>query len=275
MNKLVMTMAMVMTIAMVSAQENLIKNGDAGEGIKGWKGITKVVDGGKSEQCFEVDNMQMVTYIPMISIDPKASYNLSASFKSGNSKVNNVCLGLRFFDQKGRFIPASAVTPVKDSETVMTKAAKKGEKTVFVKDASAWMPLVKIKRAQIVFEVDDSGAYNDLPNNSFIYVDAIEKDGEGYKLTLQKPLPKEMPVNTKVRCHSQLAHYMYAVRFKKNLKEWTTFGGDIKSEIASGSPANAIWRGAKFARVVILANWGQRNAGEVLLIDDVALTKNK
>lgn len=274
MKKLVFAMAMLVMVVVVSAQENLAKNGDASEGLNDWKNVTAIVDGGKNGKCFEIKGSKFVCSTNMIPIDPKKSYNLSAWFKSGNDKENRVFFGLVFYDERKRKILPDSITPVTASNTVLTKDAKKGDKIVYIKEAATWMPAIGKKNALIAFEIDETEAYSDLPNFKIVQIEAIKEEKGGHKLTLKTSIRKDLPAGTKVRCHIKSGHYMYVYNFKKNLKEWTKFGGNIKPEAKTGTPRATIWRGAKFVRVLLLANWGQKS-DEVLLVDDIVFTQNK
>jgi len=269
---LVGVLAFSVVPGIASGTENLIKNNDASKKTEEWKGITGVVDGGKSGQCFEVKNSKVVMSRQMIPIDPKATYRLTAWFKSGSDKKNKVYFGLVFYDKNRCRIWPESIMPIEASETVLVKEAKKGTKMVYVKDVTAWMPALKKKRAMIAFEVDDTGAYSDLPNFKVIPVVRVKVVEGGHQVFLKTPLSKDMPANTKVRCHTASGHNMYISSFKKNLKEWTRIGGDINPEVKKDAPHKTIWRGTQFVDVLILANW-QQKSGEILLIDDIALTK--
>jgi hypothetical protein len=266
-----------MTVAGIfaNAQEtkNLLVNGNAADGLNNWKGVKKVADGGPDgAKCFEVAGNMLVFSNELIPVDTNSEYKLTGFFKSGNDKVNQIHFGLRLFDEKKRFIDATSVTPLAKSETALAADAKKGDTVIKIKDASTWEALSKAKRLTVVFDADDSGEYKDLPNYKYCNVKTLEKKDNGWEATLATPLTADFPSGTKLRAHATSGHFMYVYASKKNLADWTKLSGAIKPIVKSGSRGNTFWPGTKYAQVLILANWGQKD-GEVLQFSNISLEK--
>jgi len=248
-------------ISVIAGDANLVSGPD----MKDWKGKgLKIVDDGK---VLEATNHTFVES-KMFPINPKKSYVLSGMFKSGNDKGNTVYFGMSCYDANKQRIAAVSVNPVKKSETELTADVNKGEKVIFLKDASKLVNFVKKKRLQIGFDSDKG-----LPNRKLSsIVTALEKKDGAWEATLQKTLPFAATKGTKVQGHISYSTYTYVVvSKKKNLKEWTKFSGTIRPETKTGVQAKAIWPGTKYGCVIILANWGQKD-GEVLQIKDINLT---
>jgi hypothetical protein len=257
----------------VFAGENLLTNSSAADGAKKWTGKIKVADGGNDQACFEIAGQNKVTSKQLIAIDPTATYKLSGSFKSGNDKSNQIYFGLALYDKNKRFIDATSVTPVADSTTVLVAPANKGDKVIKIKSVKNWESVLKKKRLLIAFDIDDSGAYSDLPNrkrsNS---VTKLEEKNGIWEATLKTPLNFSFPANTKVRAHLKCGHLMYATVLKKHLDKWTVLSRTIAPAKKSGSQSATMWHGTSFVKILFLANWVQKT-GEVLLIKDIKLEK--
>ncbi len=253
--------------------KKLVVNGDASDGLKNWKGFEKVVDGGKEGKCFYVRNSMFVTSKKFIEVDASKPYDLYAMFKSGNYMKNLAYFGLLQYDKNKKQISATSVTPVKGTDTELAAACTKGDKEIIVKDAPALLKVFKPKRMRIIFETDGNGKYSDLPNDKISdIIMTAEKDGDACKLTLRYPIKTSYPEGTKVRLHKSCGHFMYVGNFNKNLKKWTKIGGTIKPEVKTGSPDSTFWRGTKYVKILILANWGQKE-GEELLVDDIVFSQ--
>jgi hypothetical protein len=231
--------------------------------LKSWKNAKLVEDG----KALEATNSKLVCS-KIFPLNPKSAYVLSGMFKSGNDKKNRVYFGMQFFDAKKHFISPTTVTPVEKSATELVEDCKKGTKIIKLKEASKLTPWVKKQRLCIGFDSDKG-----LPNKKLsAKVVKLEKKGDVWEATLQKPLSFACPKGTKVQGHALCGHYMYVVAITKNFKEWTKLSGSVRPEVKAGSPGKSIWPGAKFGRVIVLANWGQKK-GEVLQMKDISLTE--
>jgi hypothetical protein len=231
--------------------------------LKGWKNA-KLVDEGK---VLEATNSKLVCS-KIFPLNPKSAYELSGMFKSGNDKKNRVYFGMQFFDAKKHFINPTTVTPVVNSATELVEDCKKGAKVIKLKEASKLTTWQKKQRLCIGFDSDKG-----LPNKKLsAKVVKLEKKGDVWEAALERPLPFNCPKGTKVQGHAVCGHYMYVVATIKNFKDWTKLSGTVRPEVKTGSPGGAIWPGAKFGRIIVLANWGQKK-GEVLQMKDIDMTE--
>jgi len=277
MKKLSLFLAGAMTVAGIFANaeetKNLIANGNAADGLNNWKSIQKVADGGPDgAKCFEVAGSTLVNSQELIPVDTNSEYRLTGYFKSGNDKVNQIYIGLRLFDEKKRFIDSTSVNAQPKSETELAVEAKKGDAVIKIKDASTWEPLFQKKRLTVAFDADGSGECKDLPNFKCYNIKNLEKKDGGWEATLTTPLKMNFPADTKIRAHWTSGHMMYVYVTKKNLPDWTKFSGVIKPMAKIGTPESSFWPGTKYAQVLILANWGQKD-GEVLQFSNISLEK--
>ena len=253
--------------------KNLVVNGNAADGLKNWNDIQKVVDGGPDgAKCFEVSGSKFVSSQELIPVDPNSEYQLNVSFKSGNDKANMFFAGLLLLDKNKRPIDPTSVNTLVKSETVLAVEAKKGETVIKIQDASTWEPLFQKKQLTVAFDTDDSGEYKDLPNYKYCTVNNLEKKDGIWEATIARPLATDFAVATKVRAHFTSGHFMYVFSMKKKFADWTKFSDIIKPMVKSGAPGKTFWPGTKYVRILIRANWGQKD-GETLQFGNISLEK--
>lgn len=258
-----------------SNSDNLVVNGDASRGISNWENveITRKKGGPeKKNRYFEVENSTSINSLEFIPVDATSQYKLSAMIKSGNEKVNNVYVGLNLFDENKRMISSTAVSPVEQTETTLEEDITRGKTVVKVKDASSWEPVLWEERLTIVFDVDDSGEYRDLPNSQYYKVEKLVKKQGYWEATLDRPLGANYKSGVKVRAHLRSGHFMYVFSGKENFSDWTKIEGVVEPVVKSGAPRSTFWAGTKYVQVLILANLGQKD-GEVLQFTNVSLEK--
>jgi hypothetical protein len=256
----------------VIASENLF-DCRATNGTGAWIGQVKTIDDGKDQKCFVVNGSKKIMSKELIPIDATATYKISVSLKSGTAKPNKIYFGLEQYDAQKRNINSTSITPVEDSATTLVAPANKGDKIIKIKAVKNWQAILDKKRLLIAFDIDDSGAYSDLPNfkvsNS---VTSLKQQGDNWEATLKTPLEFSFPNGTKVRAQLKCGHLMYAVALTKHLPNWTTFSREILPAKKFGSHSGTLWTGVKFARVMFLANWRQKD-GEIMLFKNVKLEK--
>ncbi len=261
----------------VSAQQSadMVANGNALKELKTWIGPVQVADNGRQDgKCFSVTGSKLVTAKDLIELDPTKTYRLSGYFKSAGAKPNVVLVGLRLLNSYRKIIDASSVNTVSGSDTTLIAEAGSGSTTLKIRNASAWEEAFRARRLLIAVGTDTTGEYKDLPNFQTYRVTDLQKDEDGWNVSLEKPLVKPLPAGTGVRAHLMSGHLMYAFTFNKHLADWTRYQGDIKPMVKTGSPASTLWPGARYAQIMILANWGQKN-DETLLFRDIVLEEKK
>ena len=92
-----------------------------------------------AEGAMELAPDQFASTAKMFPVDPAKKYIISGEFRSeGKAGVNApaVLLGVIPFDGSKRQIARSMVDAIANTETELAAAVRKGDKTLFVKDAS-------------------------------------------------------------------------------------------------------------------------------------------
>ncbi len=250
---------------------NLIINGDAElTDFKTWLHLTTTSnDPHGGEHCFEMTGHTNVQNHKPIAIDPDKTYTLSGWFKSAGEKPSNIYFGFAPLNAKKQQIASWHVNALAKTQTTLTEACAKGDTVIKVADASKW---VAHKYSVVAF--DTASDFSDLPNRQTTGhgIKAVQNKGDYWEVTLAKPCKQTKEAGTPVRVHRASGSYMYSAASSKIVpNEWTQFSAKIKGHSIKGSPLKQFWPGTKFVRILILANWGMKKEG-TLLIDDLELT---
>jgi len=240
--------------------------------------FNKVADWKKSKMLSEADGMLKVSCVSSmamligskkIDIDPAKTYTLKFTVCAPDAAAKPFSWtlgGFMVYDKTGRPINCINCSILPNTQTEVTADAKKGDSVLIVKDAS------KIRKSPYYGIV--AGAkkdLSDLPNRNLIGsgIKEIAKDGDSWKVTLVKPLLKDVKAGTSIRVHSA-GGYLYTAGTKYVGKNWVTFSGKIKG-IRKGVWAGNVWpAGAAKAEFIILANWNKQKTP--VQIKDVSLT---
>ena len=264
-------------VAAAQAEKNLVKNGDAETGdLANWSNMGKVVshDVHGGANCFEVDFNSNVKSKELIPIDPGKTYALSGWFKSTGEAESKVYFGCIPYCAEMKRISSVHVYCYGGTETTLVEACKKGDTVVKIANGSKWCVN---RNAVIAFKVDNSGQYADLPNRNITPhgITKVVDNGKYWEVHMRAPCTVAYPAGTKVREQRYGSSYMYsASRGKKAPMAWTCFSGKISGEALVGDSQKQWWRGTRYARIVILANYGQKG-DYCLLIDDVSMVEAK
>jgi hypothetical protein len=245
----------------IAAGDNLLQNGNATEGLAGWKGFREVVpdpDGGDGN-CFVISAGMTAVSIEFIPVDPAKSYTLSGKFRTQDDAEARLYFGVDCYDADKVQITSSEVNVVPGTETTLAADAAVGDTTLKVTDASQWKedgegPLV----GRVAFNVDDSGALKDLPNRdlSKTGIPAIRQAANGWEVELTEPLEKARPKGTKIRQHRNRMAFCYikeAMNFKLPMA-WVEKTMVLLGDSASGSSTagDQFWPGTRFIRVAVV-----------------------
>jgi hypothetical protein len=88
--------------------------------------------------------------------------------------------------------------------------------------------------ASVAFDIDDSGAFNDLPNRKQTVKDgfiSIVDNGTTCTLTLKSPAGKNYPVSTKIRAHYPGSSYNYiAADYSEVPANWKEYRGEVTGQ---------------------------------------------
>ena len=182
-----------------------------------------------------------------LPVDPERDYLLAGEF-AAECDVKGFTFGLELFDKNGRPIWPHEVRAIAGTETRTVRAAKRGDRVLYVADASKW----NIGAARIL-ALGAKPDLSDLPARDIAYyVTKKTRDGDGWKLEFSRPLPRDIASGTPVRLHGDGAHAIVAA-FKADLA-----GGKARSFrhfIAAGKKYTADstvwWPGVRYARLYI------------------------
>lgn len=186
-----------------------------------------------------------------LTLDPAKKYKISGDFRLKEGEVNpNMYLGFAPYDAEGREITSVCVNATPKSDTVLAKAAVKGDTVICVKDASKWD--TKTKSGFVAF--DTKPDYSDLPNRDLAAIapDGIKQNGDVWEITLKKPLTKDVAEGADVRQQKAGATYIYSAYKGKLPQEWVTLSGvTAGSTSLSGNTNRRLWHGTASVRVMV------------------------
>jgi len=273
--KLSFAVAMAAAPCMLQAQapvENLIKNGGAETGdVSGWTTFLSVSDKaqeGTKSFVLPFDKEAMPN--DFIEVDPKARYEVSG-FMMAEEGSGNGNLGFRCFDADKKVIESQQITTVKGTETKLREAATKGATVLKIENWQAWIFDEKWtpQFACVAFNVDDSGAFSDLPNRNLspLGIKAIRQADGQWEVELAKPLSADFTAGTKVRQHRSQGRCLW-VDSKPITDKWLQFKG-VRSGLAlAGQESGKFWPGTKFIKVSVF-----HNAKSNALVDNLVLRR--
>lgn len=240
--------------------------------VSGW-----IVDPAKSAQlkageagAIEAKGQLIFFSRDFITIDPGKKYRLSGQFRiAPGTKGDRFFFGFQPFDASQKPILPEMVGMVSGTETELAAPCRPEDKTLKVVDASMWLTGNKYC---IAFNIDPAGT--DLPSStlSATGIKALKPAGSSYEVVLDKPCGISAAAGTKIRLHQTGNTFIYsAAEYAEVPAEWKEFAGVINPESASGSPRDAWWKGTKMCRIIILANYGQGDAGAALQSKNIKL----
>ena len=202
----------------------------------------------------------------IIDLEPDARCRISARVRSANGKPGYIHLGILPLDEAGTPISAAKTAYRDGTFTEVTEAAKKGDRSITVKDVSRWR-----KNGAHVVAFAAKEDLCDLPNHRLSgTISAVEsgKSGGGV-IRFKTPLPFDVPVGTAVRQHASGGRYQYvAVAPVKPGKNW--------QEIRSQELESRDMRYASSFQVVVVTNAHPtaEKDGDIL-IDEIKVEKVK
>ncbi len=273
----------VLAIAMFTSPRmagagNLIKDTDSARNwlIYGKKPVQVCTEKPRAgDHCLAIDGSTKIFSKDYIPVDMESDYKLSGWFRSSGEADSKFFFGVIPYDKdKKEILPQYTYVPWRGTETVLVKECKKGDKQLWVKNASKWKA---DKYGVAAFEIDDSGDLADLPNFKITGLGIAElKQVDGsWRISLKKPCSLSFPKGTKVREQRYSGNpYLYCTaRGKVAPRQWREFSGNIKPVMMGGDSVNC-WRpGTAFVKVIILANHGQYKQKVKLDFDGISLEK--
>ena len=200
---------------------------------------------GGAELGWKRDGQKLVS--KRLPVDTAREYLLTGEF-TADGDVKEFTFGLELYDQNGRAIHPHEVRAIAGTETRTIRAAKKGDRVLYVADASKW----NIGAARIL-ALGAKPDLSDLPARDIAYyVTKKTRDGAGWKLEFSRPLPRDIASETPVRLHGDGRHAIVAA-FKTELA-----GGKVRCFrhlISAGAKYTADstvwWPGVRYARLYV------------------------
>ena len=167
-----------------------------------------------------------------IAVDLKKKYKISCEYRitPGAKSEAKFYFTPVCYDSKGRMITAASQNVLRGSDSVLTTAAKKGDKVIKVKDASKW----NVKYANVVFNAKKD--LSDLPNFDVHGIASVKKSGEVWEVTLRKALPGNYPAGTAVRVQRDGMTHRYLLAIKAPQAQWVKFSRVLTGAKAEGFP---------------------------------------
>lgn len=204
--------------------------------------VTVTPDGGLN---WKLDGKKLVSR--RFPVDTARDWLLTGEF-TAECAVKGFTFGLELFDANGRPIWPHEVRAIAGTETRVLRAAKKGDRALWVEDAAKW----NIGAARIV-AFGARPDLSDLPARDIAYyVVKKTRDGEAWKLEFSRPLPHDVAAGTWVRLHGDGAHAIVAA-FRIDLPRGKA--RRFRHFIAAGkkytADSSCWWPGVRYARLYI------------------------
>lgn len=260
------------------SEANLLKNGDAEAGtVDHFAAKAAALAVTSAEEVYEGKHAFAITLsdptkervvfgTEFIPVSAEKNYSLSAMLKSGGSaESSEVHLGLACFTEDQRPINSQNISHLEGTGTELVSDAVKGDTVLQVKNADQWKAS---PNTFVAFDVDDSGAFSDLPNFnlSSIGIVGAEQKGDHWEIKLARPLSKSHTTGTKIRQHAAGNTYVYCTVASKNIPtEWKSYSGKVAG-VSTGLSNSKFWPGTRFVKVVILPG---KDPDQRLLIDNI------
>lgn len=273
--KLSFAVAMAAAPCMLQAQApaaNLIKNAGAETGdISGWTGFASTSDKAQEgTKSFVLKPNGIAVSADVIEVDPKARYEVSG-FMMAEEGSGTCHFGFRPLDADKKQILSEQITMLKGTETKLREAATKGATVLKIENGQAWVFDEKWtpQFGCVAFNVDDSGAFADLPNRNIseLGIKAIRQTDGQWEVELVKPLKADFAAGTKVRQHRAQGGAVW-VESKTVADQWVSFKGIRSGVSTTGQEPGKFWLGTKFIQVTI-QNQNKSN----VLVDNVVLRR--
>lgn len=213
-----------------------------------------------SKNEIKTKGQTFVTSKKVFEIDPAKKYSFKLKIAGDAQKPATVYIGFNLLDAKNQSAAAVAWQGIPRTFTQTTRAAKKGDSVLYVKNGSSW----SLHKSVTPFVINAKQDGADLPNRSIINctVKSKEKKGDEWVLTLNAPLPQDIEAGMSIRQHVAGGYY-YMVPGKKILPGTEIeLSGTVQGFVKEVSGFNGKnWPiGAKKAAFLMLLDWGRSNA---------------
>ena len=187
-----------------------------------------------------------------LPVHPDGKYQLTGTFRQTGKGMPPAKLyfGIAMYDGNGKWMNGFQSRPLEGTHTELAAPAKKGDRVLKLRDASAW----KKQASAIAFGA--KADFSDLPNRNISpVITHIEKTADAWEVTLRHPLGKDYPAGMPVRQQSG-PPYLYVRAGAPLDGEGKTFtSGTIGGP---GLGRDRLWKGTAGVKVVIFSAGGQK-----------------
>lgn len=198
-----------------------------------------------------------------IKIDPGKTYDLKLTLTGNEFEDTHAFVGFDPCDSKGASIPAYCWQSYNRTFTQVTRPAKKGAYSFFVKNAANW-----IKGIYTCVVSNAKKDFSDIPNKNLVgqAVTAVRKHKSDWEIMLRDPLKSNLAVNTNVREH---VHGGYAYLGGANIKIPASGVVNINKKIKGYAPfgpySSKGWpRNMKYAYLILLIDWRETETQTII-----------
>ncbi|MBE6405769.1 MAG: hypothetical protein E7040_07085 [Lentisphaerae bacterium] len=202
------------------------------------------------------------------TIDPAKKYTVTVKVDGDKAKGAALYVGFQVVDAKGRAYPAINWQGQQQTFTQVVRAAKKGDKVIYVKDGSRW-----VSHSTFHIALNAKQDNSDVPNTQIVRnpIASKAKQGDVWALTLKEPLKADIAAGTNVRQHADGGYFYSIIRTVPAGKE-STFTGTVQGFAKNLSSFNGKqWPiNAKKAQLLLLIDWNNANAENTF--KDISLT---
>lgn len=257
----------------------LVTNGDAETGdVTNWNldGVDDADFYAGAYSFYEIGGTKTVISTEYIPINLDKAYYLEGWFKSvGVGGLSKLYFGYVPYDEDKVRIANQHVNVVVGTETTLYANVDSSDTIVQIVDGTNWYDT--ITHEFMAFDIDDSGNYNDLPNRILSSQNIISLTDQGayWDVEFNTAVGKTYSAGTKVRMHTSGAGYMYTAAANNNIPtDWTNYadsGGITGENLYGAGYGTSWWPGTKYARILMLTNYGQ-DATYEFNVDDISLT---
>lgn len=242
---------------------------------KQWAGryeIKQFPDAPDGKFCIVSDNQSPVVSLSFIPVKPDKQYILSGNLKSLGKTPSIAHIGLIMFDKNKKQIDPLNANVVSATATELAVPAKKGDKTILIKDAKGW-------KISVIYGVAFNAMpdFSDLPNCDIVPgVLKIIPRGDVAEVQLNTPLNKDYPAGTKLREHQFGAgFYIYpAFNGGKVPEQWRNYSGTLGMAKPGESSHSLLRPGTAFVRIIVLPNYRQAKGAAMAVTDLKLIEKN-
>lgn len=206
---------------------------------------------------FTTKGMTYLASRKTFDIDPEKSYKFKMTITNSAPKPLRLYIGFNLVDAKGRTHSAIAWQGIASTFTQIARDAKKGDKVLYVKNATYWSVAGTVNIAR-----NAKQDATDVPNTTIVAnsIKAKKKIGNEWEVTLREPLKADFKAGENVRQHIAGGFYYSVTKLVDPSEKEIVIDRTVKGYVKTLNGFNGKnWPiGAKKAQFIILADWGSK-----------------